>query len=119
MNEPQAQPKKKLRGLYSHVNISVQTLNLVIFVLALVLVACMAFGIAKGGYQITFDSMGGTVVESQKRMYGEQIEEPESPCREGYLFDGWFADRNLSLPWNMEEDTVTESLTLYAGWKEP
>ena len=112
------QQKKQLRGLYSRVNISVQTLNKVILALVVLLVACMAFGISKGGYQVTFDSLGGTAVESQKRMYGELVEEPAPPSREGYLFDGWYLDSGLTVPWDMEEDTVSESMTLYAGWKE-
>ncbi len=119
MKEEPTQPKRQLRGLYNYVNISEKTLNVIIIVLVVLLVACMAFGISKGGYQVTFDSLGGTVVESQKRMYGELIEEPESPYREGYLFAGWYLDSGLTVPWNMEEDTVAESMTLYAGWKEP
>lgn len=118
MKEEPTQQRRQLRGLYSRVNISVQTLNMVILVLVVLLIGCMAFGISKGGYQVTFDSLGGTAVESQKRMYGELVEEPEHPSREGYLFDGWYQDSGLTALWNMEEDTVTESMTLYAGWKE-
>lgn len=109
---------RQLRGLYSRVNISVETLNIVIIVLCIVLVGCLFFGISHRGYQITFDSLGGTVVESQKQMYGETLQAPESPVREGYVFEGWYRDINLTLPWNQEEDVITESMTLYAGWKE-
>lgn len=51
---------RQLRGLYAKVNISVGTLNIVIIVLIALLVACMAYGIAHRGYQIDFDSLGGT-----------------------------------------------------------
>lgn len=54
----------------------------------------------------------------QKRMYGELIEAPEPPTREGFVFDGWYLDPGAAIPWDLEEDTVTESITLYAGWKE-
>ena len=107
-----------LRGLYSKVNISVRTLNIIIVVLVVLLIVCMAFGISKGGFRITFDAQGGTTVEMQKRMYGELIEVPEPPTREGYVFNGWYLDPGAAIPWNLEEDTVTESITLYAGWKE-
>lgn len=110
---------RPLRGLYSKVNISVKTLNIVIIVLAAALVLSMAFGIANRGFLVEFDSLGGTAVESQKRMYDEQIEEPEPPTREGYVFDGWYLDRETTRPWNMETDVVTGPMTLYAGWKEP
>lgn len=109
---------RQLRGLYDRVNVSVGTLNWVIVILVIALVACLAFGISHRGYQITFDSLGGTAVESQKQMYGELLKAPIPPSREGYTFDGWYRDRDLTVPWNQEEDLVTESMTLYAGWKE-
>lgn len=115
MKEGQQPP----RGLYSRVNISVGTLNKVIVVLCIALIACMAFGISHNGYQVSFDTLGGTAVESQKRMYGELVEPPKEPSREGYVFDGWYRDADAKIPWNLAEDTVSESMTLYARWREP
>ncbi len=111
-------PQRQLRGLYSKVNISIRSLNIIIIVLVIALVACMAIGISNAGFTVNFDSMGGTMVESQKHMYGELIEAPIPPTREGYLFDGWDWDQNTTRPWDIEHDTVTESLTLYAGWRQ-
>ena len=116
--EPDQNPQRQIRGLYDRVNISVGTLNIVIIVLSILLVLSMGYGIAHRGYVITFDSLGGTAVESGKQMYGELLLEPEQPVREGYVFDGWYRDRDLTAPWDMQEDIVTESMTLYAGWKE-
>jgi len=118
MEEPGKQAAPQLRGLYSKVKISVKTLNIIIVALSVLLVACMAFGIAKGGFHVSFDTQGGTAVESQTRMYGELIEAPEIPAREGFEFDGWYLDPGATMPWDPETDTVTESITLYAGWKE-
>ncbi|MDO4269032.1 MAG: InlB B-repeat-containing protein [Eubacteriales bacterium] len=106
------------RGLYDRVNISVKTLNKVIIALCIALVGCMAFAISNRGFQVDFDSLGGTAVESQTRMYGELVEEPAPPTREGYDFDGWYMDRDLTTPWNISQDTVTGSMTLYAGWNQ-
>lgn len=114
----EAQSEKQLRGLYKHVKISVKTLNWVIIVLCAALIVCLAIGISNRGYQVSFDTQGGTAVESQKRMYGELIEEPEVPTREGYQFDGWYRDANTVESWDMSRDTVTESMTLYAAWKK-
>lgn len=110
---------RPLRGLYSKVNISVKTLNIIIIVLAAALVASMAFGIANRGFLVEFDTLGGTPVESQKRMYDELVAAPEAPTREGYVFDGWYLDREATRPWDMESDVVTGPMTLYAGWREP
>lgn len=112
------QETRQLRGLYSKVKISVRTLNIIIVVLAAALVACMAFAIAKGGFRVSFDSQGGTAVETQIRMHGELLEETETPTREGFEFDGWYLDPGGTVTWDPEEDTVTESMTLYAGWRE-
>ena len=77
----QEKPQRQFRGLYDRVNISVGTLNIVIIVLIALLVACMAYGIAHRGYQIDFDSLGGTAVESRSRC-------TESFCRSLYLPPG-------------------------------
>ena len=110
-------PQRQLRGLYSKVNISVRSLNIIIVVLAAALVVCMAAGVSNAGFNVQFDTVGGTTVESQKRMYGEQIEAPDPPAREGYVFDGWYLDQNATRPGDLEKDVVTESVTLYAGWR--
>lgn len=113
------QETRQLRGLYSKVKISVRTLNIIIVVLVVLLIVCMAFGIAKGGFQVSFDTQGGTPVEIQRGiMHGELIEEPDSPTREGFEFDGWYLDPGGTMPWDPETDAVTESMTLYAKWRE-
>lgn len=110
-------PQRQLRGLYSKVNISVKSLNIIIVVLAAALIICMGIGVSNAGFTVQFNSMGGTAVESQKHLYGERIEAPMAPTREGYVFDGWYLDQNATTQWDMDSDTVTESLTLYAGWR--
>ncbi len=117
--QKQTVPQRQLRGLYSKVNISVKSLNIIIIVLAAALVACMVIGVSNAGFTVQFDSLGGTTVEGQKLMYGELITAPDAPTREGYVFDGWYLDQNTTRPWDLKKDVVTESLTLYAGWRVP
>ena len=105
-----------LRGLYSKVNISVRTLNIIIVVLVILLIGCMAFGIKKGGFRVTFDTQGGTPVEMQSGiMHGELIDVPEEPTREGFEFDGWYLDSAGTMPWDPEED----KFQLTAEFDEP
>ena len=106
------------RGLYDRVNISVSSLNKIIIGLCAALVICLAFAVSKRGYQVDFDTLGGTAIESQPKMYGDLVDKPPVPTREGYEFSGWYLDEGLTRPWNMEQDIVTGSMTLYAGWKE-
>ena len=112
---PQEHPRQ-LRGLYRHVKISVHTLNIVIVVGILALVIAVIWALITGGYHVTFDSQGGTDVVYQELRYGDLIDEPEAPTREGYTFDGWYQDENYSLPWNFDTDLVNGDLTLYAKW---
>lgn len=116
----QAAPKlhKPLRGLYGKANISVKTLDRVIVVLCIALVLCLVTAMSNRGYQIQFDSLGGTPVESQRLMYGDLIQAPEPPTREGYAFDGWYTDKDTTMLWDLEQDVVTEPMTLYAGWEK-
>jgi uncharacterized repeat protein (TIGR02543 family) len=69
-------------------------------------------------YTVAFDSKGGTAVDTQyirERSvdYGYTIEVPIPPTREGYVFGGWYDDKdNL---WNFDGD-VARNMTLYAYW---
>ena len=38
-----------------------------------------------------------------------------APVREGYVFEGWYKDENLTEPWT-DADKVKGELTLYAAW---
>lgn len=113
---PRKEPQSSFRGLYRHVKISVKTLDKVIIGGILAMVLILTYGIANNGYTVTFDSNGGTDVPAQELMYGDLVEEPEPPTREGYTFGGWFRDENCLYPWNMEENLVAEPMTLYALW---
>ena len=115
---PRQEPASSFRGLYKNVNISVKTLDKVIIGGILVMVLLLVFGIANNGYTVTFDSRGGTDVPMQTDvMYGDLVEEPEPPTREGYVFTGWYADENCQYLWDMDVSQVGQSMTLYAGWE--
>ena len=116
----QGSPEQKpfARGLYGKINISVKTLDRIIAVLIILLVAAIVIAVSDRGFTVEFDTLGGTSVESQTLMYGDSVEEPEDPTREGYVFTGWYQDKNCTYEWDMETNTVSESMTLYAGWAE-
>ncbi|MBR2785379.1 MAG: InlB B-repeat-containing protein, partial [Clostridia bacterium] len=66
-------------------------------------------------YTITFDSKGGSTVESIVKKYNEEIEEPEAPTKEGYRFKGWYEDEEVTRTYTFDRMPDT-NLTLYAGW---
>ncbi len=65
---------------------------------------------------VSFDTNGGSAIEPQKVRYGEHIQRPDDPAREGYAFEGWYSDIDLQKLWNFEEDKVQGNMTLYAKW---
>ncbi|MDG5817063.1 InlB B-repeat-containing protein [Chitinispirillales bacterium ANBcel5] len=67
-------------------------------------------------YTVSFDSNGGSEVDSQRVKYGESVEEPEVPQREGYRFRGWYRDRSLSIPFDFQGVLIENDRTIYAKW---
>ena len=119
-NKPELQEEQlpKFRGLYRNVNISVKALNYVIMACIAVIVIVVALELRNPGFTIVFDSRGGTDVAAVNQMYGELLEEPEPPTREGYTFSGWYIDSGCSELWDLENDTIQSDMTLYAGWQK-
>ena len=58
----------------------------------LVLIMLLFTGCIKNYKTVTFDSDGGTPVESIKVEKGNTINEPSAPTKEKYEFVGWFLD---------------------------
>lgn len=69
-------------------------------------------------YTVTFDSMGGSAVDSQSILEGNPARSPEVPTRENYSFVGWYksSDDNAE-EWKFATDRVTSDITLYAKWQ--
>ena len=108
----------KFRGLYRYVKISVKTLDRIILACIAVILIVVALEMRNPGFTITFDSRGGTDVPAQNQMYGELLDVPETPTREGYLFTGWYKDYACFEQWNVEIETIETDITLYAGWEK-
>ena len=69
-------------------------------------------------YTITFNSNGGTLVESRNVNAGEKITEPTpAPTREGLTFDGWYEEATFNNKFDFNTP-ITSNRTLYANWIE-
>ena len=66
-------------------------------------------------YTVTFDSNGGSTVESIEVENGKKITKPIDPTKEGYTFLGWFLGDE---EWSFVGYVVTENMTLVAKWEE-
>ena len=66
-----------------------------------------------GTYTVTFDSDGGSVVESAVVKDGAKVTKPKDPTKAGYTFKGWFiGDKEYAF-----ETAVTANITLKAKWE--
>ena len=108
----------EFRGLYRHVKISVKTLDTIIVACIAVIVILVALDLRNPGFTITFDSRGGSDIAPQNQMYGELLDIPEDPTREGYEFTGWYIDTACDDAWDEAEDIIESDITLYAGWEK-
>lgn len=122
MDQPQQDQNqsktRQLKGLYRGVNVSVKALNVVIVLCILAILIVVFVDLQSPGFTVTFDSRGGTDVASQTQQYGELLNVPEDPTREGYTFTGWYRDSACYELWNLETDTIETDMTLYAGWEK-
>lgn len=66
--------------------------------------------------EVQFETNGGTKIDPVKAIYGEKLDRPEDPVREGKYFAGWYKDIHLSLEWDFDTDVVLGNMTLYAKW---
>uniref|UniRef100_UPI0025558769 InlB B-repeat-containing protein n=1 Tax=Lysinibacillus sp. fls2-241-R2A-57 TaxID=3040292 RepID=UPI0025558769 len=70
----------------------------------------------KDNYIVTFDSNGGSKIPSQTVAYKALVKAPANPKKEGYLFIGWYKNKEFTKAWDFAKDVVAEDLTLYARW---
>ena len=65
-------------------------------------------------HMVSFDSEGGDQYLEVVVGDGRNVPLP-IPCRDGYIFDGWYVDESLSMPFRAD-DVVTSDITLHAKW---
>lgn len=68
-------------------------------------------------YTVSFDTVGGTAVDSLKVAEGSRASKPEDPEKEGCIFDGWYRDSEYKYLYHFTE-VVYQDVNLYAKWIE-
>ncbi len=66
---------------------------------------------------VAFVNMGGSFVEPQAVKYGDKVEKPTNPTREGYIFKGWYEDSNYTKEFDFNT-IITGTKSLYAKWEK-
>lgn len=67
-------------------------------------------------YTVTYNSNGGSAVESQQVPAGYYAFESDMPTKENMVFDGWFTDAALTNEFINYKTPITSDITLYAKW---
>ncbi len=111
--EGEKNPFNKYEKKYTSLKVWLITLASFVVMVAL-------FFIAKGllPYTLTFDTLGGSAVQSQKLTFLEIMKAPdEIPTKSGYYFDGWTKDKANKKPFPFG-DKIWWSTTAYAKWND-
>lgn len=66
-------------------------------------------------YTVKFDSNGGSKIEDQIIVDGNNAIKPKDPIKEGYIFDGWYMDSEFKETFDFKMG-ITKNVTLYAKW---
>ena len=117
-NRKNTDKQGKTGGLYAKVNMSLKTANIMVTAFIVLLLAATVFIVSHSGFTVSFDTNGGSHIESVKVMHSQTVELKEDPVKEGYVFTGWYTDRDRTESFDIKTDTVTGSMTLYAGWEK-
>ena len=117
--EEKVLPKRLFgKGVYGKGDVPIKILDAMIVFFAVSIITLVVVFAINGGYYVSFDTDGGSVIEKQKLSYGDFVELPEEPVKPGYEFVNWVTsqDEYLAEIWNFEENKIETDLTLYAVW---
>ena len=70
-------------------------------------------------YAVSFDTGGGSTVDSQTVAGGGKATRPEAdPTWVGHVFCGWYADEGLANAFDFENTAINAPTTVHAKWEE-
>lgn len=70
-------------------------------------------------YTVSFDTDGGSTVESQTVVTGNKATKPAvNPTKKGYNFVGWYIDNTYTTEFDFENTIITDNTTIYAKFED-
>lgn len=70
-------------------------------------------------YTVSFDTDGGSIVESQTVVTGNKATKPAlNPTKKGYNFVGWYTDNTYTTEFDFENTIITDNTTIYAKFED-
>jgi len=73
--------------------------------------------ILPSGNNVIFNTNGGSAIDSQRVNHNGRATRPVNPTREGFRFEGWYADSALTTAFDFNTQ-ITANITLFARWSE-
>ena len=89
----------------------------VVAVIGIALLGVGGFGIYKLAFEkqeVSFNTNGGSIVETVKVKKNDKVLKPQDPVKEGHTFLGWYYQGQ---EWSFIGYSVTEDITLEAKWQ--
>ena len=74
-------------------------------------------GVVTYNWTVKFETNGGSEVKAIAVEKNDVAIEPTAPTKDGFLFDGWYTDKELTTAYDFSAK-VTKNITLYAKWTE-
>lgn len=69
-------------------------------------------------YTVSFDTDGGSTVESQTVVTGNKAKPAVNPTKKGYNFVGWYTDNTYTTEFDFENTIITDNTTIYAKFED-
>lgn len=95
--------------------ISKKQRNILLIILGILIILLILFFMFWGKtkeYEVTFDTDGGSTINSITVRKNGRVSQPEDPIKEGYIFDGWYYEDELF----DFQTKITSDIILKARW---
>lgn len=90
--------------------------KVLVILICLISILELAACVINEKFTVSFNTMGGTIVENAYVKKGNKVQKPTKPTKEGYVLIGWYTDDNFEKQWNFNVDVVENDICLYALW---
>ncbi len=67
-------------------------------------------------HTVSFETNGGSEVSSQTIADGKNVIRPTDPTKDGFAFAGWYADEELTTPFDFANTAINEDIVVFAKW---
>ena len=86
------------------------------FAVSILFLACQISTTSNAEYTVSFDTAGGSDIESQTVLAGDYAEEPSEPAKADAVFVGWVNSKNQAF--DFETTKIYKNTTVYAKWRD-